>query len=73
MYQVRILCVYHSMPSKRFNMWMEDDLIIKIKAAAKLLGLKAAPYIRIAILEKLGESKCHAQQLTDIGPKTKTR
>ena len=60
------------MPSKRFNMWMEDELIARIKVAAKLLGLKAAPYIRIAVLEKLGEHTCQPHTI-DLGQKKKTR
>ncbi len=60
------------MPSKRFNMWMEEDLIERIKVAAKLLGLKSAPYIRIAVLEKLGEHICQHHSQSD-GPQKKTK
>lgn len=70
--KVRRLCVSPSMPSKRFNMWMEDELLTRIKVAAKLLGLKAAPYIRVAVLEKLGDDTCaHRSQIA--GPQKKTK
>ncbi len=58
------------MPSKRFNMWMEDDLLERIKSAAKTMGLKAAPYIRIVMLEKLGDiPPCQDK----LGPKKTTK
>ncbi len=39
--------------NKRFTLWIEDSLILKIKKAAKKYTLKSAAYIRLAILEKL--------------------
>jgi predicted DNA binding CopG/RHH family protein len=41
------------MSSKRYNIWMDEELIAKIKASAKILGIKASTYIRMAVLEKL--------------------
>lgn len=43
------------MPSKRYNIWMDIALIVRIKKSAKSLGIKVSTYIRMAVLEKLNK------------------
>jgi len=41
------------MASKRYNIWLEESLIERIKAAAKKAGIKVSTFLRMAALEKL--------------------
>ncbi len=45
------------MPSKRYNIWLEESLIERIKKAAKAAGVKVSTFLRMAALEKLGRAE----------------
>jgi len=45
------------MASKRYNIWLEESLIKRIKDAAKKAGIKVSTYIRMSVLKKLEEEK----------------
>jgi predicted DNA binding CopG/RHH family protein len=38
---------------KRYNVWLDVDLIQRIRDAATKIGVKISTFIRMAILEKL--------------------
>lgn len=41
------------MSKRRFNIWLDNELIETVTIAAKAIGVKASTYMRMAILEKL--------------------
>lgn len=45
------------MSSKRYNIWLDIELILKIKKAALQIGVKTSTYMRMAILEKLNKDE----------------
>lgn len=38
---------------RRFNIWLDNELIDTVKTAAKAGGVKASTYMRMAVVEKL--------------------
>lgn len=50
---IRPLGVYPRVSKRRFNIWLDESFIEAVKTAAKLVGVKASTYMRMAVLEKL--------------------
>lgn len=45
------------MSKRRFNIWLDSDLIKAVAKAATSIGVKTSTFMRMAILEKLKETK----------------
>lgn len=41
------------MPMKRFNIWLDTELVNEVQKAGKALGVRKTTYMRMAIVEKL--------------------
>ncbi len=41
------------MPMKRFNIWLDTELVSQVEKVAKTLGLRKTTYMRMAIVDKL--------------------
>ena len=50
------------MSKRRFNIWLDIDLIDKVAKAAKDIGVKTSTYMRMAILEKLNRSTRYSNE-----------
>lgn len=41
------------MSMKRFNIWLDTELVSQVEKVAKALGLRKTTYMRMAIVDKL--------------------
>ncbi len=41
------------MPMKRFNIWLDTELVKQVEKVGKTLGVRKTTYMRMAIVEKL--------------------
>lgn len=41
------------MPMKRFNIWLDTELVKQVEKVGKALGVRKTTYMRMAIVEKL--------------------
>lgn len=62
---VRRTGVYPDVSKRRFNIWLDNELIETVTSTAKLLGVKASTYMRMAILEKLNRRPKDGQPNTE--------
>lgn len=50
------------MSKKRFNIWLDKELIDTVKVLAIELGVKASTFMRMAILEKISRRSANERR-----------
>jgi hypothetical protein len=53
------------MPMKRFNIWLDTELVKQVEKVGKTLGVRKTTYMRMAIVEKIRRD-CESRSLRDL-------